>query len=131
MKIVRGYKTELDPNDKQRTALLRHAGCARYAYNFGLQRKIDAYKETGKSPSAIDLHRELNLLKKVPVEQGGVPWMYELSKSAPQESLRHLDKAFANFFRRCKGKKRAAAEDPPESFWMWTALRNSSTIPRP
>ena len=33
MKINRAYKTELDPNDRQRTALLRHAGTARKAYS--------------------------------------------------------------------------------------------------
>src|SRR3972149_8143111 len=102
MKIQRAYRTELDPNNEQRTALLRHAGAARWAYNYGLRRKIDIYKETGRSPSAIDLHRELNALKRKPVEEGGVPWMYEVSKAAPQEALRHLDRAFEHFFRRCK-----------------------------
>lgn len=104
MKILRAYKTELDPTCKHVQQLLQHAGAARWAYNWGLRRKIEAYKETGKSPSAIDLHRELNLLKKLPAEDGGVPWMYESSKCAPQEALRNLDKAFVNFFRRCKAK---------------------------
>ena len=118
MKINRAYKVELDPNDKQRTAFLRAAGCARWAYNWGLRKKIDAFAarkaalasgtpkaEAPKVPSAIGLHRELNLLKKVPKERGGVPWMYESSKSAPQEALRNLDKAFDGFFRKCKSGK--------------------------
>jgi putative transposase len=100
MKIIRGYKTELDLNDRQRTACAKHAGTARYAYNWGLRRKIDAYEATGTSPSAIDLHRELNELK-----QTELGWMYEVSKCAPQEALRNLDQAFANFFRRIKLKK--------------------------
>ena len=100
--VLRAYKTELDPTCKQVEQLLQHAGCARWAYNWGLRKKIEAFKETGKSPSAIDLHRELNLLKKLPIEDGGVPWMYESSKCAPQEKLRDLDKAYKNFFRRCK-----------------------------
>lgn len=104
---VRAYKTELDPNDVQQTALLRHAGAARWAFNWGLARKIEACQAGQKSPSAIDLHRELNALKKIPQNQGGVPWMYESSKAAPQEALRNLDVAFNNFFRRCKtGAKR-------------------------
>jgi len=32
----RGYKTELDLNDEQITACLKHAGCAGKAYNWGL-----------------------------------------------------------------------------------------------
>ena len=107
MKILRAYKTELEPTCKQVKRLLQHAGCARWAYNWGLRKKIDAYKATGKSPTAIDLHRELNALKKKPAEEGGIPWMYESSKCAPQEALRNLDAAYKSFFRRCKsGSKR-------------------------
>ena len=102
MKVLRAYKTELDPTYKQVEQLLQHAGCARWAYNWGLRKKIEAYKATGKSPSAIDLHRELNNLKTKPAEEGGVPWMYESSKCAPQEALRNLDAAYKSFFRRCK-----------------------------
>ena len=63
---------------------------------------METFKATGKSPSAIDLHRELNLLKKISKEEGGIPWMYLSSKCAPQEALRNLDKAYDSFFRRCK-----------------------------
>jgi len=94
---MRAYRTELDLNDKQITACLQHAGAARFAYNWGLRRKQEAYAATGKSPSAVDLHRELTALKKTEF-----PWMYEVSKCAPQEALRNLDKAFYGFFRRCK-----------------------------
>jgi len=101
MKIIRGFKTELDPNAGQRTALLQHAGTARFAFNWGLERKIEARKNGEKNPSAMELHRELNALK--PTE---FPWMYESSKCAPQEALRNLDRAFTNFFRNCKSKRK-------------------------
>jgi putative transposase len=100
MIVLRAFKTELDLNNKQRTACVRHAGAARFAYNWGLARKQEAFANGEKSPTAIDLHRELNALKKIEL-----PWMYEVSKCAPQEALRDLDKAFANFFRRVKEKK--------------------------
>jgi putative transposase len=100
LKIIRAYKTELDLNNEQRTACAKHAGAARYAYNWGLGRKKQAYVSGEKTPSAIDLHRELNILKK-----GELGWMYEVSKCAPQEALRNLDVAYANFFRRAKNKK--------------------------
>ena len=100
MKILRAYKTELDLNNKQKTACVRHAGAARFAYNWGLARKQAAFANREKTPSAIDLHRELNALKKTELA-----WMYEVSKCAPQEALRDLDKAFANFFRRVREKK--------------------------
>src|SRR6185312_9178765 len=91
--IQRAYKTELDLNNKQITACRKHAGAARWAYNWGLARKQEVYRATGTSPSAMDLHRELNALK-----QTDVPWMYEVSKCAPQEALRNLDTAFTHFF---------------------------------
>lgn len=97
MQVVRAFRVELDPNNKQRTALLRHAGTARFAWNWGLARRIEEYERAGRSCSAIDQHRQLNALKK-----REFPWMYEVSKCAPQEALRNLDSAFRAFFRRVK-----------------------------
>jgi putative transposase len=79
---------------------LKHAGVARFAYNWGLARRKAAYEATGQRRTAIELHKELNRLKKTQY-----PWMYEVSKCAPQEALRDLDKAYANFFRRVKLKQ--------------------------
>ena len=107
MLIQRAYKTELDLNNAQRTACARHAGAARWAYNWGLSRKIEARGNGEKAPTAIDLHRELNKRKKKDLE-----WMYEVSKCAPQEALRNLDRAFDNFFRRVKAKKAGSTEKP-------------------
>jgi len=100
MKVVRGYKTELDLNNEQRTACLKHAGAARFAYNWGLSRSQEIYRARGKRPSAVDLHKQLNALK--PTE---FPWAYEVSKCAMQEALRDLDNAFKHFFRRLALKK--------------------------
>src|SRR5476649_2808864 len=66
------YKTQLDPNNVLRTQLLRHAGAKRWAFNWGLRRKIEEYEKTGKSPSVMALHRELNRLKKAPPAEDGV-----------------------------------------------------------
>ena len=65
-----------------------------------MQRKQEEYRKTGKSSSALELHRELNALKGTKL-----PWMYEVSKCAPQEALRNLDAAFAHFFRWVRQKK--------------------------
>src|SRR5215467_6050021 len=97
MQVTRGYKTELDLNNAQRTACLKHAGTARFAYNWGLKRYQEAREAGCQMPSAMTLHKELNALK-----QTDLPWMYEVSKCAPQEALRDLEKAFKNFFRKCQ-----------------------------
>jgi putative transposase len=75
MHITRGYRTELDLNNKQITACKKHAGAARYAYNWGLERKQEVYQTAGRRISAMELHRELNQLK-----QTELPWMYEVSR---------------------------------------------------
>jgi putative transposase len=107
MKILRVYKYELDPNDRQRTDLFRHAGAARWVYNWGLEQKQTARQQGRKAPTAIDLHRQLNALKQ---ELG---WLYDVSKCCGQEALRDLDRAFDNFFKkrakfpRFKSRKRS------------------------
>ena len=98
--LQRAYTTELDLNNQQITACKRHAGAARFAYTWGLARKQEAYKATGKSPSAVELHRELNARKR-----SELPWLYQVSTCAPQEALRHLDAAFAHCYRRCQRKQ--------------------------
>lgn len=93
MLIHRAYKTELDINNAQSTLLFKHAGVARFAWNWGLSRRIKEYKLFGKSSNYIEQSRQLNSEKKL-----SFPWMYEVSKCAPQEALRDLEKAFANFY---------------------------------
>jgi putative transposase len=100
MKVTKGYKVELDLNNKQITACRQHAGAARFAYNWGLKRYQEEYAAGRKTPTAISLHKELNALKKT-----AYPWMYEVSKCAPQEALRNLEKAFKRFFDNVKKKK--------------------------
>ena len=100
MLVTRASKTELDLNHEQVTACKQHAGAARFAYNWGLARRQETYKTTGKSIWAMDLHRELNARKKT-----DLGWLYAVSKCAPQEALRNLDNAFRHFFRRCQLKQ--------------------------
>lgn len=99
MVVKRGYRVELDLNDQQRTACKKHVGASRWAYNYGLRRKQEAYAAGLPTPYAASLHREINALKKT------TPWMYEVSKCSFQEGLRDLDDGFKHFFRKCKLKK--------------------------
>ncbi|HYL44439.1 MAG TPA: helix-turn-helix domain-containing protein, partial [Ktedonobacteraceae bacterium] len=98
--VVRGYKTELDLNHAQITACKKHAGCARKAFNWGLTRKQEACAAGLPMPNAKQLHKELNALKATEF-----PYMYEVSKCAPQEALIDLDTAFKHFFRKATLKK--------------------------
>ncbi len=97
MILTRAYKTELDPNKEQREAMIRAAGTARFAYNWGYHR-IEGFLALRRLPipwspipSAYDLHRELNGLKRT-----DFPWMCEVSKCASQEALINLGTAYGN-----------------------------------
>ena len=124
MLIQRAYKTALRLNNQERTLLAGCAGTARFAYNWGLRQKIDAYAATGKSPNYYELHRQLNHLK-----QNELAWMYGYSKTIPQEALRDLDRAFQNFFRRVKNGEKPgfprlkSRKRGIGSFRLWGAIQ--------
>jgi len=104
MLINRAYRYELDPNNIQRSSLAQHAGVARFAYNWGLEKRIARYKNNqadNRFTDAMKQHKLLNSLKKTEF-----PWMYETSKCAPQEALRDLHQAFKNFYRGLKSGKK-------------------------
>ncbi|MHA1928971.1 MAG: RNA-guided endonuclease InsQ/TnpB family protein [Candidatus Thorarchaeota archaeon] len=105
MLVNKAYKYELDPNNQQRSILHRHAGVARFTYNWGLEQRIKLFKEQqGKArfTDAIKQHKLLNSIKKTQF-----PWMYQSSKCAPQEALRDLHQAFKNFYRGRKNGQKA------------------------
>ena len=85
--MLLAFKTELDLNNKQRTLAAQHAGVARHAYNWGLAICKQALENKQKLPSAIDLHKRL--VAEVKKEN---PWYYRVSKCAPQEALRNLER---------------------------------------
>ncbi len=89
---MQSIKTKLKVNNKQKTILAKHAGVARHAYNWGLATCISEYEQTKKRPSAITLHKRL-----VAEIKSQNPWYYEVSKCAPQQGLRDLERAFKNF----------------------------------
>lgn len=101
MKRNRAFRYELKPNASQKALLAKHAGAARFAYNWGLAQRIQQYEKDKTSTNAIEQHKLLNSLKSTQFL-----WMYEVSKCAPQEALRDLDKSFKNFFRGLKQNRK-------------------------
>jgi len=108
--ILKAYKTQLDPNNIQITKMRMNCGASRFAFNWALSKKKEFFDKKERIPNNIELHREINKLKGTDV----LPWAYEdgISKCAFQESLRDCDKAFANFFARCKKKVKGSKGFP-------------------
>jgi putative transposase len=91
-KQKRAYKYRFYPTDGQRINLAQAFGCVRFVYNWGLQTRKTAYKEKGEKLSYNDLAARLPDLKKHYL------WLADVSSVPIQQSLRHLDRAFVNFF---------------------------------
>jgi putative transposase len=90
--VKRAYHYRFYPTNEQARILAATFGCVRFIYNFGLATRSTAYQEQGKKLSSHDLSALLPALK----EQ--FPWLKEVSSVPVQQSLRHLDTAFKNFF---------------------------------
>lgn len=104
--ILRAYRVELDPNDRQRTAFVRHAGAVRFIYNWGLATLMKDYAErkaaTPEGEKVKGCLRPLDLQSRLPALKSERPWLAEVTAQSLQQSLRNLDRAFQGFFRRGK-----------------------------
>jgi putative transposase len=94
MKQKRAYKYRFYPTDEQKRILAQTFGCCRYVYNWALRKKTDAFYKDGVRLYYKDLSASLTDLKK----QEETIWLVAVSSVPLQQSLRHLDKAFINFF---------------------------------
>lgn len=94
--VLRAYKTELDPNDKQRTRLAKHAGAARFVYNWALADRIARFK-AGEPTNHYEQKKRFNALKKE-----AYPWLGEVSYRAAEQAFANLDTAYKNFFARVR-----------------------------
>ncbi len=92
MRVKQAFRFELDPNRAARVALAKHVGAARFAYNWGLARCLEALAQGRPLPHAVQLHKEWNRWKRE-----NAPWWVEVSKCAPQEALRDLERAVQNW----------------------------------
>lgn len=145
MDIKRAYRFRAYPTQEQAEQLARTFGCARFAYNHMLRLRTDAWFNEQKRVGYHETSALLTALKKSPEHA----WLNEVSSVPVQQSLRHLQTAFANFFakrakyptfKRKDGKQ--AAEYTVSGFkWDGSALtlakmdaplaiRFSRTIPR-
>ena len=96
MEIKRAYTFRLYPTPQQETALARTFGCARFAYNYMLRQRTDAWFERKEKVGYHETSAMLTALKKT--EE--FSWLNEVSSVPVQQSLRHLQTAFGNFFAR-------------------------------
>ncbi|MCC3404304.1 MAG: transposase [Microcoleus sp. PH2017_10_PVI_O_A] len=123
--MLLGFKTELKINNQQRTALMKHCGVARHAWNWGLwltKNILDHNRQNPqeklKFPSAIDLHKLLVAMVKSKNE-----WYYECSKSAPQQALIALRDSWKRCFNKTAGVPKFKKKGKGDSFTLEGAVK--------
>jgi putative transposase len=92
--MVRGFKYRFYPTPEQKIALAKTFGCVRYAYNWGLNRRSTAWRERQERTNYGQTSAALTELKRQP----GMAWLNEVSCVPVQQSLRHLQTAYVNFW---------------------------------
>jgi putative transposase len=94
--ILRAYKYRLYPNKKQQELINKTIGCCRFVYNYYLNKKIELYKTEQKSINYNACANDLKNLK------NQYEWLKEIDSISLQQTLKDLDTAYQNFFRRIK-----------------------------
>nr|DAI25436.1 MAG TPA: endonuclease [Caudoviricetes sp.] len=94
--MERSYKFRLYPTAKQEDLIQRTFGCVRFVWNFYLAKRKETYEKDGEGLNYYYCFGDLTQLKK------SLEWLREVDATALQSSLRDLDTAYQNFFRRVK-----------------------------
>lgn len=94
MKQKRAYRYRFYPTNAQAAVLAQTFGCVRFVYNWALGLRSAAYGEHQERLSYQDTSAALTALK----QQPETAWLNEVSSVPIQQTLRHLDTAFRNFF---------------------------------
>ncbi|MEG3904484.1 transposase, partial [Microcoleus sp. SVA1B4] len=87
-------KVRLYPTLEQQAILSQHFGCARWWWNYALNKSIETYKETGKSLGQSALNAFLPKLKKAEETL----WLSECYSQVLQATTLNLTTAYKNFF---------------------------------
>ena len=98
--IYKAYKYRLYPNKAQCLSLSQTFGCVRYVYNWALDKKQSAYRESNESLSITQLSRDLTLLK----QETDKLWLNDVLRIPLTQALRNLNTAFNRFFKGQAGK---------------------------
>lgn len=90
------YKFRIYPNQEQSQLIEQTFGCCRFVYNQFLALKINQYKLSKRSIGLFECCKILTSMKEIK------DWLYGVDSQALKRSLKFLDNAYQNFFRRLK-----------------------------
>lgn len=97
--MIKAYKYRLNPTVGQKDFFERSFGCARFVYNWALERRVKAYQADKTRLSFFDLSKDIVSLKK----EEDKSWLNDVYAQSLLCSIRNMDSAFTRFFREKKG----------------------------
>ncbi len=113
--MIKSIKIRLKPTKEQETLMYKSVGVARFAYNWGLNRWEQMYKEKIK-PSKNKIKKEFNNTIK---KQEQYKWLYEVSAQITSQAFDDLQTAYNNFFKnRTKKPKFKSKKRSKQSFYV-------------
>ena len=115
--MIKSIKVRLHPNNKQLTKLFQYADCARFAYNWAVNREQENYKQGDKFLSDNELRREFTQLK----HQKHV-WLKQVSNDVTKQAIKDACNTYKLFFKgQCRYPKFKSKKRSKPSFYQDTS----------
>ena len=92
--MLKAYKYRIYPNQNQKIFFAKSFGCCRFIFNKALEYKKSSYESSKTNISLNTLNSSWLKEQKV-----NFPWLSEINSQALQQSIKHLDFSYKNFFR--------------------------------
>jgi putative transposase len=113
MKVIKKtYKFELKPTKQQEILLNKHFGCNRFIFNYFLNQRKDEYLKGNKT---LNYYKQAEYLTELKKKEEYI-WLKEVNSQSLQHSLRHLDTAYINFFKKLAQFPRFKSRKDKNSF---------------
>ena len=119
--IKKAYKFRFYPTPEQEQQLAQTFGCVRFVYNWALRLRSDAWYNDKKRLGYHESSSALTALKKNP----DYSWLNDISCVPTQQTLRHLQTSFKNFwdgrakYPTFKKKRSAQSAEYTRSAFKW------------
>ena len=110
--IHKSYKFRIFPTKKQEELLSKHFGHCRFVFNRFLSERKENYEKDKTSLNYYDNAKSLTQLKK----NMDFAWLKEVNSQSLQASLKNLDTAYKNFFRKQNQFPRFKSKHERQSF---------------
>jgi putative transposase len=94
--MLKSFKYRLYPTTNQKDLLEQQFGCKRFVWNYFLNKRKESYLKDKISLNYYDCAKELTNLKK----EDDFGWLKNANSQTLQHTLRDLDIAYNNFFRK-------------------------------